>query len=215
MAKKEVIVGEFGLDSSKDDNPHIQNDKLVLENLRAGYGVEAEASWRFYERSGLMKRTSREKDKAVVNAEYVPCPAPVKIDKNGGWSKDNCMRCNATIPKGLTGRDARDWAVAHQEIEHTEDWIERNSVEDKDGIRKGHAGPPTSSKVSFPKWASSEDEVKMMEMTESEKRIKKARDKMARSMSSKANIALLNEEKARKKAQEASEEKMVGESETV
>ena len=212
MAKKEVIIGEFGLDDSKKDNPHAQNDNEVIVNLKLIHGYEAEASWRYYTRTGAMPQASKEKDKCVSNPDYVPCPAPMKIDKSGGWTNANCKRCNMEIPRDLKGRAARDWAIIHHEMEHADDWIERNSTVDNDQ-RNGHLEPPRRTTVGFPKWGTNEDDKRMIEMTESEKRIEQQRKKMRTSMASKANMAKYNAEKKQEKEQAKGEKIIVGESE--
>ena len=214
MAKKEVIVGDFGLTDQKKENPHIQTDREVRENLLLNYGVAAEAQWRYYGRSAVMPKSNKAKDKPRNDPEYVPCPAPVKIDPNGDWSAANCKRCNCTVPAQMHGRDKRDWAVLHQEMEHAEEWVDRNSNVD-DENRFGHKSPPQSCTVVFPKWASSEEDAKLFEMNASERRLEKQRRKMAQSNAAKSNLKEYNARKKQEKAQKESEEKIVvGESES-
>jgi len=214
MAKrKEVMVTEFGPDVKGKSNPHIDTDRMVIENLIISYGTEAERAWRYYNRSGVLPQISKN-DKGVVDPDYVPCPAPVKIDKNGGWTADNCKRCNATIPHNKHGRSARVWAQAHMEIEHGEDWVDMHSFVDNDN-RNGHKSPPQSAKVELPKWAVDEDDLRKQEMTESEKELDRQKREMRQSKSSKANITALNEKRKQEKLQAESKEAMVvGESET-
>jgi len=213
MAKERMIVDGRGIDKDAK-NPHADRDRKVIENLKISYGIEAETAHRFYEGPGFMPMKSREKDVSSGMFEYVPCPAPVKIDKNAGWEPENCERCNVTVPARLKGKAARIWMIAHHMSEHAEEWIERNSIRD-DKNRGGAMRPPNSTRVEFNRWAVDADDVRSQEMTDFERALHKQMSEMEHSKRSKATMEAVNEKKKKEKADLNRErEKMIVESES-
>lgn len=211
MAKKERMVVDTRGDDKDARNPHAIRDREVRENLKHSYGVEAEAAWRFYDHVGYMPMTSL-KDKVDFNPNYVGCPAPIKIDRHGGWEPENCERCNMTPPIDKTGKEQRVWAIAHHKLRHADDWIARHSTVDEKN-RNGAMRPPSSTRVEFDAWVAEGESLRDREKTDLELAIKQQEEAMEQSERQSANMKRINEEKKEKK-KDLRETMVVGESES-
>ncbi len=187
MSTEEIYLDEEELDipevmSGEETNEEIDvrgdeiplssreaRDKLVRENLRISFGLEAEIGWRGYENSlmfskGEKRENGRGRDTFVPS--YVPCPmyvkkapnAPFEVMKTADgrrYPSKNFRRCNFTIPERWQGtRQGHYMAIAHMREEHFEDWYEVNKRTHDMGDQIGNLSeaPPMSSEVHIIEW---------------------------------------------------------------
>jgi len=78
-----------------------------------------------------------------------PCPAPIKINKDKGWTPDNVKDCGFIVT-GCTGKTALARACIHAE-EHYDWWLDLMTQEYRD-THDGKDGPPMTTKITLPQW---------------------------------------------------------------
>lgn len=165
---------EETLDVRGDDVPlkaHEGRDIMVKENLRVGFGPEAEKEWRLYENGGMFSKGEKRKDgrdRSTWGSHYVKCPMYVKKDDNVSFEigtnaqgehfpTSNFKRCNFDMPDKYQGtKNGMFVAAAHMKAEHFDDWYEVNrrtrengDLTDADGRAEA---PPMSTKIRLLRW---------------------------------------------------------------
>jgi len=199
MAERMMAERATG-DTGEAKNPHKTRDELVLENLKYLVADNLEIDWRFYKSQGLMPM--RKKNEAVgFSPAYCPCPAPVKIDKNGDWSPANTKRCKKQPPGNMSGKEQRVWAYVHMMEAHVPWWIEVNSLKD-DPQRDGETRPPKHTNARLPYWQDIDDPnaERALEMTEFERAVEK--QKASYNNSLRKQDVMNNARAAKKKAKD-------------